>query len=259
MDNETPITFAASTYANSAPLVCSIHAVARQARLLDGHPSKLAPLLIDGSVDAALVPVVSLFEHQELRMLPDAGVCARDGVWSVLLKCRRPLQQVRTVARDAASKTSNALSEIVLRQHFGLDIEMLAPQAAHRADAEVVIGDRALCLPPEASGRYDLAELWHEMTALPFVFAVWACRADHPEREAMASMVRKARDAGVAAIDDIALQQAKRLGLGERYCRDYLSSAIHYHVGPGEQEAMDLFQRLWQELPSTLELAEAAS
>ena len=259
MNRQPSFTFAASTYANSAPLVDGIRAAAPQAQLLDGQPSDLAPLLIDGSVDAALVPVVSLFEHEELRMLPDAGVCATDRVWSVLLKCRRPVRQVRTVARDAASRTSNALAEIVLRRHFGLDVQMQSPPCADRADARVVIGDRALCLPPDASGRYDLAQLWHEMTALPFVFAVWACRADHPKREAMSATVRKARDLGVASIDDIASLQAARLGLDARYCQDYLSSAIHYHVGPSELEAMGLFRKLWQELPSAQVLAEAAS
>ncbi len=258
MDHKSRFTFAASTYANSAPLVYGVSAVAPQVRLIEGRPSELAPLLIGGRVDAALVPVVNLFEHEELRMLPDAGVCAKDEVWSVLLECRRPIQRVRTVARDAASRTSNALAEIVLRKHVGLEVEMRPPSGARRADARVVIGDRALCLPPQGPTRYDLAKLWREMTGRPFVFAVWACRADHPRRDALADLVRNARDWGVAAIGDIAAQEAQRLGLDEAYCQAYLRSAIHYQVGPDEEAAMSLFRDLWQELPATPALAEAA-
>jgi predicted solute-binding protein len=46
-------------------------------------------------------------------------------------------------------------------------------------DAFVIAGDDALRRRRGARGyehRYDLGEVWHEMTSLPFVFARWMAR-----------------------------------------------------------------------------------
>jgi chorismate dehydratase len=46
---------------------------------------------------------------------------------------------------------------------------------SERADAILTIGDLAITKPetPGFSYRYDLGDLWHRFTGLPFVFALW--------------------------------------------------------------------------------------
>ena len=85
-------------------------------------------------------------EYEELARIEGPGICADGDVQSVLLKCNRPIEQVRTVRPDAASRTSNALARIVMAKHFHCPVKMCSPD--DQGDAQVVIGDRAMRQPP---------------------------------------------------------------------------------------------------------------
>jgi chorismate dehydratase len=244
------LTFAPTPYVNTAPLAHFLTSVDPRVRVIADHPSALAGRLLDGSADAATIPVIDLFDHP-FRMVEGIGVCAEDEVQSVLLKCNRPLAEVRTVALDRASHTSNALSCILLRRHFGMEPEMSYADV-DACDAAVVIGDRALCAPPAPGGDYDLAREWKAMTGLPFVFAVWAYRRDHPRAREITEIAHRAKEAGVAAIAELADREDRRLGLPAGRCRQYLESAVYYDVGPRELAAMELFQDLLRQYEPVL-------
>jgi chorismate dehydratase len=232
--------FASVPYLNAAPLAHCLSEI-EGVRVLYDVPSALAELLRTGRVDAALLPVADRLLDPGLQMIDGLGVCADGAVESVLLKCERPIQQVRTVARDPASRTSNALAHILLEEHLGLAVEMV--DEPEGADAAVLIGDEALVAPPAPHGDLDLATLWKEMTGLPFVFAVWVHRADHPEREKLATVAHEARRLGEERTDELAARYAGTLGLPAARCRDYLTDVIYYDVGPREREAMATFRK----------------
>ena len=161
-----------------------------------------------------------------------------------LLRCHRPLLEVRTIQLDAASRTSNALTRILARKHWKLNVEFIHAHDRITTDAEVVIGDRALCTPPGSAGDQDLASAWNQMTGLPFVFAVWVFRRNHPDPALLADVVRAAKLAGLAALPQITRSQALKLGLSEAACMDYFTRCIYYDIGPRELQAMNLFQRM---------------
>ena len=79
------------------------------------------------------------------------------------------------------------------------------PAMLKRCDAALPIGDVALSVAHVGLGldKYDLCDEWRGLTGLPFVFAFWTGR---PEALTLAhvSAIRVARDASVAALDDIA-------------------------------------------------------
>ena len=233
--------FASVKYTNAAPLAHFLPQVHPGVSVVTGRPAELAGWLADGRADVAMVPVADLFAGEDLAMIDGIGICADGDVRSVLLKCSRPPGEVRTVARDAASRTSNALAEVLLRRHLHIPAEMVPPAAD--ADARVVIGDRALTAAPGPGGDLDLAGLWKDMTHLPFVFAVWAYRRGHPAADDLARIARAARDAGVRAAAELGRFHARRLGLDVRRGIDYLTTVVHYHVGPREIEAMGLFRQ----------------
>jgi chorismate dehydratase len=226
------------------PLAQFIPEVCSGARLILDYPSRLLDPLADGRIDAALIPVVGLFGHPDLELVDGTGICAQRQVRSVLLKCRQPLDEVRTVSLDPASRTSNALALILFRDHWKRHVEAVPWNVSPPADAAVVIGDRALCAPPEAGGDYDLATHWNAMTGLPFVFAVWAVRRNHPARREIEQTIDAAKRAGRAALPDIIRQQAVKLHLAEAVCREYFTECIHFDLGPREHQAMDRFQAL---------------
>ncbi|RKX39451.1 MAG: hypothetical protein DRP64_14255 [Verrucomicrobia bacterium] len=182
-----------------------------------------------------------LFSHPELTMIEGLGVAADGPVKSVLLLCSVSVDQIKAVARDPASATSNALAELLLTKHFGCTVEMVDSDGA---DAVVVIGDRALCSDPAPAGDIDLAQAWKEMTGLPFVFAVWAVRKDFTEREVVTKIAHKAYEAGIESLEKIANRYTDELGHSQSFWLDYLGNSIHYELGDLDLEGLDRFKAL---------------
>lgn len=177
-------------------------------------------------------------------MLDGLGVAADGPVKSVLLKCNVPIGQIKTVGRDPASATSNALAELLLKKQYGLTIEMCDLQAVECPDAIVVIGDRALCSDPAPAGDIDLATAWKDMTGLPFVFAVWAVRRDFSAIRAVTEIAHKACDAGLLSLDQTAVRYADQYGNAVDFWFDYLSHSIHYKLDADDIKGLQLFQSL---------------
>ena len=245
MSNSTlQFIFAGAPYSNSAPLVDKLVEVDPRVQVISDHPANLVRDLKAGRADVALIPVAHLFAHPELIMLEGLGVAADGPVQSVLLKCNQPMGRIRTVARDPASATSNALASLLLRHHFKQDVEMVDFGQVEKPDAAVVIGDRALCSDPSPAGDIDLADAWHSMTGLPFVFAVWAVRGDFPHINVVTDIAHRAYESGFRAIESIAERYAEQLGGSLEFWIDYLDSAIHYRLNDRDLEGMSMFRRL---------------
>ena len=228
--------FAGAPYSNSAPLVEKLTEVDPRVRVMNDHPANLVADLNAGKADVALIPVAHLFSHPELVMIDGLGVAADGPVKSVLLKCQVPVDQIKTVGRDPASATSNALAKLLFPR-----VEMVDGKAA---DALVVIGDRALCSDPAPAGDIDLAEAWKAMTGLPFVFAVWAVRKDFTAIEEVSEIAHKACEAGMQSIEKIAERYAEKLGRSQAFWLDYLSTSIHYKLGVRDLEGLEQFREL---------------
>ncbi len=231
--------FAGAPYSNSAPLVDKLTEIDPRVRVMNDHPANLVADLNVGKADVALIPVAHLFSHPELTMIEGLGVAADGPVKSVLLKCNVPPQEIKTIRRDPASATSNALAELVLKKHFGCTVETAKGE---EANAEVVIGDRALFSKPAPAGDIDLAGAWKEMTGLPFVFAVWAVRKDFKEIEVVTEIAHKACAAGIQSIEEIATRYARELGHSESLWANYLSNTIHYLLDARDIEGLEQFK-----------------
>lgn len=236
--------FAGAPYSNSAPLVDKLTEVDPRVRVINDHPSCLVRDLNARRADVALIPVAHLFTHPELAMIEGLGIAADGPVQSVLLKCNRKMGRIKTVARDPASATSNALAEILLKRYFKQKIEMVDFQSVERPDAAVVIGDRALCADPAPAGDVDLAEAWYKWTKLPFVFAVWAVRKDYGHIEEVTEIAHKAYTAGFRATEEIAERFSEKLGGSHDFWVDYLDNAIHYKLDPRDMEGLNKFRGL---------------
>jgi predicted solute-binding protein len=247
MNDKSEFIFAGAPYSNSAPLVDKLTEVDPRVRVINDHPASLVRDLNAGRADVALIPVAHLFSYPELTMLEGLGVAADGPVQSVLLKCNVPIGKVKVVARDPASATSNALAALLLKRHFKRTVKMVDFGAVERPDAAVVIGDRALCSDPASAGDVVLAEAWHQMTGLPFVFAVWAVRRDFPQLEAVTDIARRAYEAGFRAIESIAERYADQLGGSLAFWIDYLDNSIHYQLDERDVEGMALFRKLLEE------------
>jgi chorismate dehydratase len=236
----------AVTYLNSRPLVQHLGDLMPGASIRLDYPSRLADQLAAGQLDAALIPSVEYFRRPGYEVISDACVAARGPVMSVRLYCRVHPGEIRTLALDEGSRTSAALTRVILAEHFGVfpesePLPLESTTADTRADAVLLIGDRAMHAPAERFVReIDLGEFWYEWTGLPFVFAMWVARQDS-RTEGLDDVLSRARDLGVDDIPAIARSEAPRLALSEQTALNYLNHNLHYHMTSAERSGLRLF------------------
>src|SRR5262249_19774906 len=176
------IRIGAINYLNTKPLIHDLDLLAPDAELLLELPSRLADLLAQGQLDVGLIPVIEYFRAGTYSVVPGLCIASRGPVLSVTLFSRVPWTSIRRVALDGGSRTSAALTQILLRKRYGAlaEIVPLPPERDAEtvdADAVLLIGDRAMraCLPG-FEFAFDLGQEWHDWTGLPFVYAFWAVR-----------------------------------------------------------------------------------
>jgi chorismate dehydratase len=248
-----PVRVGAVNYLNTRPLIHELETLADNVELVLDVPSRLADDLAAGRLDVALIPVIEYFRAGSYTIVPDIAIASRGPVLSVTLFSRVPWTGIRRVALDEGSRTSAALTHVLLRKRHGVQPEVVPlplDQDAEEADADAVllIGDRAMraCLPGFAHA-YDLGQEWHDWTGLPFVYAFWAVRPGvdlGPAADALAEAKRRGREqTGL-----IAHREAPRLGLDAGFCRRYLGNIIYFDLGPREQAGLHHYYMLACEL-----------
>ena len=236
----------AVNYLNSKPLVEGLTAFAPEIELSFDLPSRLADRMAEGDIDVGLIPVVELFRAGTYSMIPNIAIASRGPVLSVTLFSRVPWAEIRTVALDEGSRTSAALTQVLLQERSGIrpQVEQLpidVPADDLTTDAVLLIGDKAMraCLPG-FEFAYDLGQEWTDWTGLPFVFAVWAVRegVDLGKSE---HAFHRAKALGLSLAGAIAAREAPKLGLDSGYCRRYLTNIIRYDLGPPELAGLDRY------------------
>jgi chorismate dehydratase len=181
-----PIRVGAVSYLNAKPLYHRLEERAPGVRLEMDLPSRLADRLARGELDVALIPSVEYLRGAKsgYEILPGFAIAARGAVRSVKLFSRVPLGRIERLALDEGSRTSQALVRVWLDAAEGVRPRSIEPlpmgvsPLESTADAVLVIGDRAMKVPDGEFYRVvDLGRAWVDLTALPFVFALWVARA----------------------------------------------------------------------------------
>jgi chorismate dehydratase len=266
-------------YLNTAPLVEGLEKVAG-VELIPAVPSSIAGLVASGAADVGLVSVVDAARSPEpLAMLP-CGMIGCDGpTLTVRVFSAVPFERAARLHADTDSHTSVALARVLLERRFGARPHVVPFDARERVERSpgagasaapapappsapppaaslddwpetvLLIGDKVVTDPPPAQ-RYphqlDLGQAWREWTGLPFVYAVWMCRAERARDAAIAS--------AAALLERQRLRNRSRLGWvagvrapEHRWPLDvatrYLSDLLRYEVGPREREAVARFLR----------------
>mgnify|MGYP002628054655 FL=1 len=244
-----PLKIGAVSYLNSKPLIEGLHDLSDDAELILDVPSQLADDLGNGLLDVALIPSVESFLDSAYEIVSDACVATHGPVLSVKLYSRVHPGDIKTLALDEGSRTSAALSQILLNEQYGVQpqIQKLPLDKSTQdtnADAILLIGDRAMQSPAEKfHTTWDLGEEWVNWTGLPFVFAMWVTRqetdlADIPQQ------LSNARNLGLEEIERIADEGANLLKLRYETTYRYLTQNLHFRLGAAERAGLKLFQEL---------------
>ncbi len=234
-----PMRIGSVPYLNAVPLTRGI-----EDQIVLAPPVRLAELLREGQLDAALVSVTEPLLHDGYDILDGVAVASLGEVKSVFLAHRRPLDETDLIFCDPASLTSVNLLKVLLAER-GLRPELrplLNYDDAAFHDAVLLIGDPALkfVLNPHEHQIWDLGAAWMELTRLPFVYAVWALR-----RAADTTETRKVlREAKVFGLETLEYLINHRTEFTPEFRRDYLSWHIHYHLGADEKRGLAKFVEL---------------
>jgi len=205
-----------------------------------------ADRLAAGSAEIGLVPVIEA-KRQGLDMVPGLGIACNGPVRSILLVSHVPAPEIRTIAVDCSSRTSVALTELVLRERFGVTPEMIphGPQLEamlESADAGLLIGDPALRFHPDELPYhvYDLGQEWKWMTGLPMVFAVWAAKSEVIDPEVV-SILQASSRFGQQSMEQIIAEESPRRGFSQKLVRQYLTHYIHFDLTAEYERGMKRF------------------
>ena len=236
----------AVNYLNTKPLIEGLETNAPQVHLTLDLPSRLADQLASGRLDVALIPVIEFFRGENYGYIPGVSIASRGPVLSVTLFSRRPWPMIRSVSLDEGSRTSAALTQLMLQSRYQVDatyetLPIDQPFEGLETDAVLLIGDRAMraCLPGYEFA-YDLGQEWTDWTGLPFVFALWAVR-DGIDPGELTPVFQQAKALGIQRIGPIAAREAPGLNLDPGFCRRYLTNIVHYDLGPRELAGLGQF------------------
>ena len=201
-------------YLNTAPLVWGFTngPLVGKYELSFTVPSLCAEALRTGAVDIAIIPAIEYQRIPGLAILPDLAIASKNRVRSLLIVSKGPIEQAKSIALDASSRSTQTLTRILCDRRWKIAPEFfeMPPDPAamlQRASAALLIGDPALrlSLATEACARrgeageqvcapgrmglagagisddttlhvYDVVEQWRKLSNLPAVLAVWAAR-----------------------------------------------------------------------------------
>ena len=263
-------------YLNTAPLVWGFTNGPLQGKydLSFTVPSQCAEALRTAAADVAIIPAIEYQRIDDLVVLPDLAIASKRRVRSLLLIAKKPIEQVRRIALDRSSRSTQALTRILCAKHWKIAPEFVEADPDLDAmlrvtDAALLIGDPALRLSVAiesaanrgATGEQvctassvgvagaenlyvdDVVEEWRRMTNLPAVLAIWAGRRDVLTPEVAADFA-SSRDFGIAHITEISSAASGEMQLLPGVLADYLRQNIDFSLGQENRKGMDLYFRL---------------
>jgi predicted solute-binding protein len=271
----------AVSYLNTVPLVWGmLHSPDPELReafdLSFALPSDCAAQLASGEADIGIIPVIEM-ARQNLDYFRGAGIACHGPVRSILLISKVSISRIKTLAVDAASRTSVMLARVILAEKYGVEPQLI-PRPADlaamlgEADAALIIGDPALHLDPETllgnarktergASQFparlpvraapfalpfealDLGGEWTSMTGLPMVFAVWSGRKEMIQ-ERYANVFLESCRYGVRHAADIARIEGPSRGIGEELALRYITQHIVYELEERDYQGLELYLKM---------------
>lgn len=234
-------------------------------------PSQCADDLRSGRANIAIIPAIEYQRIDDLVILPDLAIASKKQVRSLLIIAKTPIEQVKSFALDAGSRSTQTLTRILCAEKWKIAPQFFESQPDLRAmlqqaDAALLIGDPALRIAvgmekaswPGAEGQtvcqaatlgitgaemlyvYDAVGEWRSLTGLPAVLAVWAAGRDVATPEVAADFLAS-RDFGLSRIPEICFDAARELELPQRNLEWYLRDNIDFSLDAENRCGLELY------------------
>ena len=239
----------AVSYLNTKPLIYGFEkgSMKDQISLSLDYPSRLAGLMQKNLLDIALLPLASIPNILDANIFSNYCIASNKKVASVCLYSQVPIDEIQEVYMDYQSRTSVALFRILMRDYWNIRPSLLEANEHYiekikGKTAGIIIGDRALQQTGKFPYVYDLSEVWHSHTQLPFVFATWVSN-----KNLSLSFINEFNEAnalGLQAIDEIITQHH----LAEYDLKKYYTENIAYVLDEEKRNGMQLFLKMLERL-----------
>lgn len=248
------------SFLNSRPLIAGLEDNHRF-ELMYEAPAVLDGWLQEGVVDAALVPTVDVLHAcGRYQVLSDACIGSDGETMTVRVFSRIPPDRICALSIDADSHTSAALAAVIWQRVYRRRLELrridARPENLSRCESVLLIGDKVVrAMEMGMPYELDLGGAWRLHSGLPFVFAVWAYRADvvRKKRAAfdpaeLAHLLSAARDRGVASAVELARKHGPERGWPVELAERYLTKSLRFKLDASCVAGADLFARYCTEL-----------
>ncbi len=258
-----PVRVVAVRYLNTVPLIEGLDKT-QGIELSTAVPSKIARLVAAGEADIGLASTFDAAACGAPMVLLPSGMIGCDGpTLTVRLFSESPIDRITQVHVDTDSHSSVALCRVLLHTMHGITpriVEFDARERVTREGAEaqwppamLLIGDKVVTDSPPAV-RYphqlDLGEAWKSATGLPFVYALWMCRADRwddpadgPSLRTAAALLDRQLRHNLTRLDWIITERSPQHRWPTDLARKYIGELLRFQVGPRERQAAELFLR----------------
>lgn len=229
-------------YLNAKPLVWPFGGEHSPVRVRFDVPSRLPALLDAGEVQAILVSSIEALRRP--RVADGVSISSFGEVLSVRLFSRVPFGQIRRLALDASSMTSNALAQILLTEQHGCrpDTVTLPPDLGvmlGAADAGVLIGDAGMRADGSGLHVMDLGAAWTSMTGLPFVWALWV--GGDGLDTTLARHLSEAAPRTLANLDALLPSFAAESGFSQALAHRYFTEIMDYGFGEDHRKGLSAY------------------
>jgi chorismate dehydratase len=216
-------------------------------------------MLRDGELDVSPSSSIEYLRNKNLYDIIDGhSISSIGAVGSVFLFSKKPIEQLggKAIAITSQTDTSIALLKIILHKFYGIGCDFTVHQNPMQSgsDAFLLIGDDAMRYKAIANGlfSYDLGEIWHKNTMLPFVFALWIVRKNIRQEKRI--LLKKfiedldyAKSESLKNFQKIVSASPLRAFISENEILSYWQK-IDYNFADEHKKGLELFDRYIQEL-----------
>lgn len=254
---EPKVKISAVRYANTYPFLYGIKEsnIDKIADICTDHPADCARKLINGTVDIGLVPVASLLQIPDYRIITDFCLGAYGDVQTVMLLSYCDMSEIETIYLDYRSMSSITLIKILAKNAWHRDFiwKSTSPGfdflAISSHEAVVLIGDQCIEYSPRFSHKWDLAGEWYSFTGLPFAFACWTSNKEIDP--AFIDTFNKALAIGVNNLEAVVERYGHTGIMKEEKLLYYLTRNMDYFLNESKREAIKLFLDSIQQLENS--------
>ena len=237
-------------YYNTLPFTFGLKEIDDFNMIMD-IPSKCMGHFQRGDADIALVPVATLINQNNYRIITDYCIGCEGEVRTVAVFSKTDIRDIKKIYLDQDSRTSQLLVKILCRNYWKIDpqfeqtnVRKIDIKDISEDTAILMIGDKVFDVEGTFEFEYDLGEIWRKMTGLPFTFAVWIARENVPE--SIIEDLNKSLSIGVNDIQGV-IEQNQHLDLRFNL-NDYFKKHIDYHFDKAKKEALKLYYDYAEEI-----------